>query len=402
MKNLALSEKHGMAVVTLLVVTGAQAQTSDTQRIEQLERQVAILQQKQAMPTAERVRFNGFLSVGYGRASNNAGYGGYLEDYSLEDESRLGLQGTFNISASTEVVMQLVARGIEEWDPDMEWAYISHKFNNTIKARAGKMRQPLFMYSDSLEVGYAQPWARPPIEVYGQLPFSTYTGVDGIYDWNFGNSTLSAQPFIGQTNVNIEGIEVDVRDITGGSLTWTDFVWTLRGVYSAAEVVLGAEALDASFYGFGAAYNNGNWHILGEFTNIELDGPTTDTRSAYITAARRFGSLTPYVTVAMIESTDDGERPLSAAQAFALLTTPGSPFYNDPNILTASDLNNIERTATGVGLRWDALTNVAIKFDVTRTSSFGDTGGGLPGNLTAPERQYSDATLYTIKLDAVF
>ena len=91
MKNLAPFKKHGMAVVALLAVTGAQAQTSDTQRIEQLERQVATLQQKQAMPTAERVRFNGFLSVAYGQASNDAGYGGYLEDYSLEDESRLGL-----------------------------------------------------------------------------------------------------------------------------------------------------------------------------------------------------------------------------------------------------------------------------------------------------------------------
>lgn len=402
MKHLFLFNKKTLALAVAFFAVNTQAQTSDTQRIEQLEQQVATLQQKQAMPAADRVRFNGFLSVGYGHASNDGGYGGYMEDYSLETDSRLGLQGTFTISPSTEVIMQLVARGIEEWDPVMEWAYVSHKFSNNFKARAGKMRQPLFMYSDSLEVGYAQPWARPPIEVYGQIPFTSYTGVDGIYDWNLDNSTLSAQAFGGQTSVTLDTLEIDVRDILGASLNWTDFVWTLRGVYSSAEVVLGADALDANFYGLGAAYNNGDWHVLGEFTNVELDGPTADSRSAYITVAKRFDSLTPYVTWATTESTDDDERPLSAAQAFGLLTTPGSPFFGNTSILQGSDLFNTERTATSVGVRWDAMTNIAIKFDVTRASGFGDTGGGLDGNLASPVRQYSNATLYTIKLDAVF
>lgn len=132
-----------------------------------------------------------------------------------------------------------------------------------------------------------------------------------------------------------------------------------------------------------------------------MDGPTADTQSAYVTLAKRLGAITPYITYAMAETQDDNERPLSAAQAFALMSTPGSPYYQNPSILAASDLTNVERKAISVGVRWDTLTNVAIKFDVTRASDFGDTGGGLSGNQ-APMVIYDDSTIYTVKLDAAF
>lgn len=410
-KKLFLAEKHllvtaiGIAAALLTASFPAQAQT-DNERIGQLEQQVKNLQQKAALPATERVRFNGFLSVAYGSSDNDAGYADYFEDYDLERESRLGLQGTFAITPATEVIMQLVARGNEQWDPTMEWAYVAHKFNNSLKARVGKMRLPLFMYSDSLEVGYSQPWARPPIEVYDAIPFSSYTGVDGFYEWGFTNSSLTLQGFTGQTEKTVVNGDVstllDIRDILGSSLTWTDFVWTLRGVYSTSDVVIAnADAISATFMGIGFGYNNGAWQVLGEFTSTEVDGPAADSESGYITVARRFNAITPYITYSMLETTDNNERPLSSVQAFTLLTTPGSPFFGNPNILSGSEINNIEREGISVGLRWDALTNIALKFDITRASEFGDTGGGLSGNI-APTVVYDDSTIYTVKLDAVF
>lgn len=393
--------------LTLPLTTSAQT-PSDAQRLEQLERQVRDLQQKSATPPQERVRFNGFLSVGYGQADNDAGYAGYTEDYDLERESLLGLQGTFTISPSTEVIMQLVARGDQQWDPEMEWAYIGHRFTSNFKARAGKMRMPLYMYSDSLEVGYAQIWARPPYEVYGEIPATSYVGIDGLYDWNLGNSTLTAQGFTGQSTVTVDNgetsVTIDVRDLYGASLTWTDFVWTARAIYSGTNLNLPAlpSEVDTSFFGGGVGYNNGNWQVLAEITRIELDGTPADSQSAYITVAKRFGALTPYLSYAMTETLDDEERPLTAADAFALVFTPGSPFYGQTGLLQASDLYNVERQATSVGLRWDVLTNVALKFDLTFVDGFGDTGGGLDGNLASPTVRYEDTTIYTIKLDAVF
>ena len=40
------------------------------------------------------------------------------------------------------------------------------------------MRLPLFMESETLEIGYGQPWARPPEAVYDPVPVRSYLGGD--------------------------------------------------------------------------------------------------------------------------------------------------------------------------------------------------------------------------------
>ena len=43
--------------------------------------------------------------------------------------------------------------------------------------RAGRMRLPLYMYSESLDVGVAQDMARLPMEMYSIIPSNEYNGV---------------------------------------------------------------------------------------------------------------------------------------------------------------------------------------------------------------------------------
>ena len=66
---------------------------------------------------------------------------------------------------------------------------------------------------------------------------------------------------------------------------------------------------------------------------------------------------------------------------------------------------NAERMAYSIGLRWDAIDNVAIKFDVTYAEDFGDTSGGFTGNsidTSTGKFTYDDTLIYTVKFDAVF
>ncbi|WP_052480889.1 hypothetical protein [Gilvimarinus agarilyticus] len=392
----------------LLLCSQAANAQSDAERLQQLEQQVANLQSQVSSTQAseDRLRFNGFLSLAYGVASNDGGYAGYTEEGTFNNESLFGLQGAFTLTDNTEVTMQLVGRGREDWDPGIEWAYISHQFTPAFTMRAGKMRLPLFMYSDSLEVGYAQPWIRPPVEVYGAVPVTSYTGVDGLYDISLDNSTLSLQGFVGESDetISLAGGQVArlaVNDLVGGSATWTDFIWTLRANLAQAEITTGGDKLDTTFMGVGFSYNDGTWQVISELTSLEIDGPTADTESGYITLARTFGAFSPYATFSMTESTDDDERPLTRLGAFAALTTPGSPYYGDVSVLSGSEIANLERKAYSLGVRWDVMSNVAVKFDVTRTSDFGNTGGGLDGNF-APTIAYDDADVYSIKIDSAF
>ncbi|MBB1441143.1 hypothetical protein H5202_21360 [Shewanella sp. SG41-4] len=300
-------------------------------------------------------------------------------------------------------------RGKYDWEVEAEWAYLSHRFENGVKVRGGKLRVPLFMYSDYLDVGYAQPFARPPQEVYGAIPFSSYTGAGVSYDVEYDDSTLTMQAFGGESNVKNSAVELS--NLMGANLSWTDEIWTLRAVYAQAQLdgpivnevdvalapgvntqanytVLELDDDKGSFVGVGASYDNGEVIAITEWTRSEIDNAYPDIDSGYLTLGYRIKEFTPYATVAYTKTQDNDERlPLSQAAAIQMVAF------------------NAERMAYSIGLRWDAIDNVAIKFDVTYADDFGDTSGGFLGNnfdSSTGKFTYDDTLIYTVKFDAVF
>lgn len=405
-----------LAVACALVSSATLAEQSTEQKIAQLEQQVQALQKQQTASLTDKFQFNGFVSGAYISADNDAGYNGSDTSADFSQDSKLGFQGTFKISDDTQAVLQLMMRGEYDWEVEAEWAYLSHKFDNGVRVRGGKLRVPLFMYSDYLDVGYAQPFARPPEEVYATIPFSSYTGAGISYDVEYDESTLSMQAFGGESDV--KDTNVELSNLMGANLSWTDEVWTLRGVYATAildgditrssrvpvavppntpptfttveSVIMNLNDARGEFVGVGASYDDGEMLAVIEWTRVETEGAYPDTDSGYLTLGYRIQAFTPYVTVAYIESQDNDERtPVSAQTALQ------------------SIVFNSERTAYSLGLRWDALDNLAVKFDLTYANDFGNTSGGLSGNsatfnpLTGTF-MYDDTLVYTVKFDAVF
>jgi hypothetical protein len=143
-----------------------------------------------------------------------------------------------------------------------------------------------------------------------------------------------------------------------------------------------------SFVGVGASYDNGEVIAITEWTRSEIDNAYPDIDSGYLTLGYRIKEFTPYATVAYTKTQDNDERlPLSTAAAIQMVAF------------------NAERMAYSIGLRWDAIDNVAIKFDVTYADDFGDTSGGFLGNnldTSTGKFTYDDTLIYTVKFDAVF
>ncbi|KVX03365.1 hypothetical protein [Shewanella frigidimarina] len=400
-----LSVAISMAMVPSLAVADEAADA----KIAKLEQQVQALQSQQNASLTDKVKFNGFVSGAYISSDNDAGYNHADTSANFSEDSKLGLQATFDISDRTQAVLQLMMRGENDWDVEAEWAYLSHRFENGIKVRGGKLRVPLYMYSDYLDVGYAQTFARPPEEVYSVLNFSSYTGAGVSYDFDFDDSTLSVQAFGGESDV--ENSFIELRNLIGGNASWTNEVWTLRAAYGQA--VLNGPATTSvtipiapdtttkgtytlielndekgTFVGVGASYDNGTVIAMTELVRSEIDGALADTDSGYLTLGYRIKAFTPYVTVAYTKTQDNEERlPLSTAAATQMIAF------------------NAERMAYSIGLRWDAIDNVAVKFDVTYADDFGDTSGGLNSNsynASTGQFENDDTLIYTVKFDAVF
>ncbi|MCK0163499.1 hypothetical protein [Marinobacter sp. S6332] len=391
-----------LAPLALAIAASSASAQSTEDTLANMQQQLNSMQQQLNAAKNDRVRFNGFFSTGVARASNDAGYAGITEKTNVADLSLLALQGTFDVTEKSQAVLQLVGRGADDWEPQVEWAYLSHRPTNNLQLRAGKMRIPFFMYSDSLEVGYAQPWARPPQSVYGPIAITSYVGADATYNFNFDDSSLTVTGFTGFTDEDGNSGDVQLRNIGGVNLTWTDYVWTVRAVAATSEVTVDATRLKAlvppgitvdsqlanrdrgSFYGIGASYDDGSWQIISEVTRAEVDGKFADTDSAYLSIGHRFGSWTPYIAAGWTESMDDDER----AGAFIPGAVPES-------------ILNYQRTDYSIGTRWDITPGVAIKADVTHVRGL-DKGYGNLNTTYMLSNDTESTNVYTLKLDSAF
>ncbi|WP_077529807.1 hypothetical protein [Vreelandella utahensis] len=387
--------------VCLLVSAGVTGAHAQEERLDRLESQLERLQQDMRDSRDTDFRINGFMSTGYARASNNAGYAGITEDSDVRSQTLFAVQGTFDLSDQTKATFQLLSRGKpkaeggDNWETQLEWGYVSHKMNNGLRLRAGKMRTPLFMYSDSLDLGYAQPFTRAPNAVYDQVSLSSFTGADVTYNFDVLGQPIRTQVFTGHSeNQDLVG-GAELRNIAGAVVSWTDYTWTVRGVAARAETSidnllegtaapqLEIEDEDGKFYGLGLEYEQGNILAVSEITRRDTDGVFPERDGAYATLGYRFDDVMPYVTYAWVETQDDDKRPQGPLAAF-----------------------NEKREDYSLGVRWDAMPGIALKADWTHSRAFGDTSGGLSGNATSfatgQGNRFDHTNVYTLKLDAAF
>ena len=122
-------------------------------------------------------------------------YGGvYEKDRGIrfDQESLLGIQIRKKFSPTLSATAQLVSRLRNPNDgstPTIDWLYVTWQpsGNSGWMLQVGKMRIPIYYYSDQLYVGYAYPWVRPSADVYGTSIYS-YNGINASYRTQLGTS----------------------------------------------------------------------------------------------------------------------------------------------------------------------------------------------------------------------
>ncbi|WP_234496592.1 porin [Vibrio maritimus] len=357
------------------------------------------------------LRISGFGSVGIGKANNDAGYAEYTsERIDTKQDTIAGIQFDFDINDKAKFTTQLVANGRYNFEPSIEVAYLSYQFDG-FTARAGKMRTPLFMYSDYLDVGYAYPMIRPSQEVYEHIIINSYTGADLLIPFSIGETTLQIQPFAGVSQVEERDStwgEVDLNNTFGLTAHWYVNDFTFRGSYVQAQTNYTASeslgdlasfanhVLDdkkATFISAGAQYDNGSLLAVIEGMDMTLEGRFSDVQAVSGLAGYRIGEWTPYVAMGWNKTTDNDER-----------TSPVGSTPTDIAIFMGEKaLNNFERLSYSIGTRWDFAKNIAFKADVTYADYKG-TSGGLPGNVDpmTAKIKYSDSFVYSASIDFVF
>ncbi len=365
---------------------------------------------------------HGFGSLGWTQTDNSdVGFitSGILSPYSgvdssgtFDSDTGFGLQGRVSYDIFS-ITAQVVSRGEQHYDPKFEWLYGAIELYDGLTIRGGRLRLPVYMLSESLEVGYSYNWIRPPSEVYNQVPITNYDGGDltytnSIFDWDY-----SFQAFYGQRNID-EKNHLKLRDILGINGSIGNEYVTFRGGYANTGMTVNAprfnpllsklrsvgfghiaDELDTNdengdFYEIGFSLDYEDFLLSGEYTWLRTAGIRANSEAWYISTGYRFGAFTPTFTFSSFRDKD--HKHLDKAIA----GTVGTPFHGILQSMLPSQSRKQESIT--VGLRYDidtsnysAIPTLAIKaewqyinpkgteglFDTSRAGADNFTGAGV-------------------------
>ncbi|PCJ13152.1 MAG: hypothetical protein COB04_16860 [Gammaproteobacteria bacterium] len=413
-----------------------------------------------AFKLQDRFKINGFASFGV-NTSDEDDFSPYFTEInnkeSYLEDSILGIQMTFKVNDKLDAVAQLTAEATNGYDVNAEWAYLSYQATDNWKIRVGRLRVPFYTASEYLDVGYAYPWARPPLEIYSAIPFTSYNGIDTFYNFNvsgfditlqavhgieeFSNATgtfdtvMSGAYFnvnyndfsfrLGRTYASINGsFQADIGGSLGlpDSISEEDFTAFLTGspldptTVSAIIAAVSADPLLSGFVGQLQADPVAGAALFEIFSLTKFDVEYSDIGLTYDN-----GRL-----LVLAEATDLDYGDVDLTRIYAgnvtvgyrfnewlpyagvsrTYTTDEADFTKSFGPLIASSLESIgfaplEQTTYSTGLRWDVKQGVSVKAQWDHITNLAGTQGLLTGSEIGAIPD-NGINIYSLVIDAVF
>jgi hypothetical protein len=357
---------------------------------------------------------------------------GRSHDWSAAVDSLVGAQLAVRPTTKLSAVVQVIAE--QKYDdtywPHVEWANVKYQFTPDLSVRVGRTLLPTFLVSDVRQIAYANPWVRPPLEVYSLVPVTTNDGVDASYRLRIRSAANTLQINAGRSDSRFpsDGPSGFATAKTRGVITFADTIergfLTVRLNYGQTrftipefaplfdgfrqfgpEGVAIADRYDVDgrrirFVGAGAVYDPGNWFVMGEWGRIQLRSVFGDTTGWYASGGYRVRRLvTPYVTLARMEAKGNRSDPgLSLAGLPPPLAGAAGGLNGALDVLLS---RKAVQTTVSVGGRWDFRKAAALKVQLDHSHH----GAGSAGTLTTLQpgfRPGESVYVFSASIDVVF
>ena len=337
-------------------------------------------------------------------------------------DSRLGLQLDVALLPQWSAVVQLVSeqRYDDSYRPEVEWANVKYQVTPDIAVRVGRVSLPVFMAAEHRKVGYIYPAVRQPNEVASGLPITSSDGADLSWRWHTGDLRHTTRVQAGATDVPLtEGVRARANGIVGIAHSVDVGSFSARGAVIGGNVTVNLAApLFAALKQFGPAgaglaerysvdhkhfslvalgmeYDTGDWFATIEGARQRSQSLLGTNVALAVGAGYRWRAFTPYAGFSTVRAQSD-------------TTTKGLPLAGLPPQLAAigaalnAGLNQLlttlpEQSTASVGIRWDALENIAVKAQFERVTPHGTSRGTLkhlqPGFVSGRPLNVTSITL---------
>ncbi|MDH4393968.1 MAG: hypothetical protein QE285_21405, partial [Aquabacterium sp.] len=159
---------------------------------------------------AQDLAWSGFATLGHARSGDVPGrYLRWIDSngtFNADSVAALQLDARFDPSWSATVQLKAAPsdRADNRWALRPAWAFLGWRLNDEWLLRGGRMRVPLYMYSESLDIGVAHNMARLPVEMYSLVPSNEFNGLSASYtraSTLLPDSDLTLDAYSGRNNV---------------------------------------------------------------------------------------------------------------------------------------------------------------------------------------------------------
>lgn len=411
----------------------------------------------QAVELSDSLTFQGFGTLGLAHSDNDdADFvairyfqpkgAGRSNTTSYNVDTKAGLQLDWKANDRLSLTGQLLSKKFEgdRWTPEIEWAFAKFRAAPELDIRLGRIRPAIYMLSDYLDVNFANPWVRPPVEFYSSAPVSRMEGVDMLWRPTGGAFSWLVQPYLGKTKLDVPGdVELEAEQILGLNISVSGEEVTLRAGYVQSDItvrsatldsVIGAlnaicgldavactsaaslapNAKDSSFASLGASWDNGDVFITGEYGKRKTDSFQSDATTWYLSGGARLGKWSPFLTYSAYRN-DSSTRFAGSDAAGTLPLAIGSFPAGTPTAIVTNTLvtallqnNPMDQHTVTVGVRYDMMKNLALKaqWDHVATQCKSPASGTCGGMFIKQAVGFADisqdADLISVSVDFTF
>lgn len=364
--------------------------------------------------------FSGYGTLGYAKSDKPFGYQRFIDDDgTLKRDTVFGAQLDARFENQIGATVQLKAApslsSDSKYDATVAWAFLSYRPSNDWLLRAGKLRIPLYLNSETTDIGATFDFARLPTEMYSISPTTDLNGASFRKNWTQDLGEWVLDGFWGKANIDQRSFSRDGVVIPRGpsfepiKITASGFALSLRrdeGSYrlgfnqAVARRANGQpitnrvlfQPIDASLPGAGVYLLQGpgvqvsdstnntaitigadvsvgaGVRVVGEFARriVRSDiGP--DTTGGYVSVLKRISNWTVYGTYAHLRSTSG---PLNN---YTLVNEnrvpefiPNSKFINAGQRAQADYIQAFDQNSWAVGGSYSLTRTSKIKAELQR------------------------------------
>jgi len=376
---------------------------------------------------AADISLSGFGTVGYAQSDQSYKYQRFVNDQgTFKRDSVLGVQMDARLNDEFGFTLQgKVAPSLssdKDWDATVSWAFLSWRPTNDWLIRVGRVRVPLYLNSENIDVGATFDFARLPAEVYTT---SQATDGDGLFvskTWNMDAGELTLNGYSGSAKthyrfyrredmppltssgsyfvpvkVTANGLALTLQrdDNTfrvGAHDTYTKitddqvmpvtfpYVAIMPGVgyYQTSNLVPGPGVsnetkIHAVVYTLGADVVVGNgFRVMGEYVRRDVRNISTgpDSQGAYLAVLKPIGAWTPYISAARLESmsqTRDLYNKVNSNTVPGFI--PGAAQINATQRAGADGIIAYDQTTWALGTSYRVTPTSKVKAEWARTQT---------------------------------